>query len=107
MKTSTTRKSIQKKVVTEKEKPISISIKLNDSVQEIQTDNILQSLRELNIESMKVKTVSIFTITRENKTFHRILRIPLMRMLLANDVRRQIFAKTVNTALGISVTNYD
>lgn len=95
-----------KKTITKetKEKPITLAIKVDGQDKEIKTDNILESLRSLDIEPTKIKSRATFEVTNNGETYRKILTIIQLKRLLANDVYKQILAKQFNGAVG--VTNY-
>lgn len=100
MKKQTTKK-IRK---VPKDLPITMSLKLNGEVTEVGIDNVFHSLRSLKdqIDPQKIKTVTIFSFSKDDKTYRRILRVGMMKMLLANDIRKMMMAKVVNITLGLT-----
>jgi hypothetical protein len=89
------------------ELPISLSLKLNDKVKVFKTDNVLDTLRNLGEDPRFLKTLAVFTVEHNGHHFYRNLRIPFMRALLQNDMRRQLLAKQITLALGLSKSNYN
>lgn len=94
------------KRVTKKSKPITIVLRVAGQDQTIQTDNVLNSLRELSINTKLIKSRVEAYFTYEGKTLRRLYGIAQFRRLVLRDLNRQVVAKYVNTALGIPVTNY-
>ncbi len=88
--------------VIEREKNITFSIKVAGQDQLFETDDVLTSLRALSFDVNKIKTMTVFEITYKGKTYTKFLKIPHMKMILMNDMRKQIFAKIINQSLGIT-----
>ncbi len=94
-------KKTPKKKAPFKEK-ISLTLEMNGAKQETSADSVMELLENIGIEPMKVKTLTKMTFGYQGRNFYRILRIPFMKMLILNDMRRLLLAKTANSALGIS-----
>jgi hypothetical protein len=90
-----------------KELPITINLQVAGFDRVIKTDNILKSLRELDIDPIKVKSRAVFEFMYEDKVLRKIMVIFQFRRLLANDLTRQILAKYANQSLGLSVNSYE
>lgn len=97
----------KKVVVADKVSLITISLKLNGSEQVIHTDNVLHALRELAVNPLTIKTYALFKFSAGNLNFNKLVKIPQMKMIIANDLNRKMFAKVANLSLGIKVANYD
>lgn len=92
------------KVKDEQDKPITLAIKVAGQDKEIKTDNILESLRSLDIEPTRIKSRAVVEVTYNGQTYRKIITILQLKRLLANDIYRQILSKQFNSAVG--VTNY-
>ncbi len=86
-------------------KPITVILKLNGQVIEIKTDNVLATLRELPARPDFLKTIASLIVQYQGRTFNRVFRIPMFRMLLQNDSRKLMQAKIINQTLGITGEN--
>ena len=90
-----------------KELPITFNLKLDGQDQSFSTDNVLKSLRALEVDPLKIKTRPIIEVTYEGKTFRKVFHPIQFKRLLVNDVLKQITAKNFNVSLGIFVDNYN
>lgn len=89
------------------EKPITISLKLfgQDRLEDV--DNVLEFLRSLDIDPLKIKSRTTFTVSYGGNTYRKILTITQMKRLLGNDIVRQMTAKMINNACGIICNSYE
>lgn len=85
---------------------ITISLHLAGQDKQIKTDNVLKSLRELNVDPKLIKSRATFEVTYNGKTYRKILPIMQTKRLLSSDLVRKITAKIINSSLGI-VATYD
>ena len=92
-----------KKTIDKKEKPITISFKLAGYDRLVDVDNILEFLRSLDVDPLKVKSRATFEITYGKKTQRKIFNTTQFKRLLGNDIARQIAAKIFNNSLGINL----
>ena len=92
------KKTIEKK---ELEKPITISFKLAGYDRLVDVDSILDFLRSLDVDPLKVKTRATFEITYGNRTKRKVFNTTQFKRLLGNDISRQITAKIFNNSLDI------
>lgn len=91
------------KVKISPELPITLNLILSGQPVTIQTDNVLSSLRELEIDPLKIKTRPIIEITYGNETYRKAFTIPMFKRLLVNSVLQQIVAKQLSVAVGLKI----
>lgn len=100
--------SIAAPSIASSEKPIIISIDVNNETYVIKTDNILQSLRDLKIDPRIVKTVSRFTLSFNGSTpVVRIFNVQRMKRLLINPMVKLAIAKQFTNSLAAPKSNYE
>jgi hypothetical protein len=87
------------------DKPISLILKLNGQVVEIKTDNVLYTLRELPARPDFLKSMVYIEVKYQGRTFFRVFKVPMFRMLLQNSGRQLMLAKVINQTLGITGEN--
>ena len=94
---------IRENLPTEPKKEITFSLKIAGQDQLIQTDNVLETLRSLKtiLKPQLIKTVALMDISYNGKVWHRMFKIPMMRYLIQDDVRKMILAKNINQTLGL------
>lgn len=83
--------------------PITLTLKVNGETKIYHSDNVLILLRQLKDEFIpqEIKTMAQFTFEMEGKTFMRFLRVPFMKLLLGNDMRKKMMAKIINLTFGL------
>lgn len=84
------------------ELPITIELKLAGQDKTIKTDNILSSLREMDIDITKVKSRAVFEITHAGETYRKVMTIIQFKRLVASDIIKQIIAKQFTQAVGLT-----
>ncbi len=89
-------------VVEKKSDAISFTLQFNGKTVTTYTDNVLKSLREVDIVPTSLKTMTILTFKKDEKVYRRFLKVSFMKMLLANDMKKKMVAKVINTSLGLS-----
>jgi len=87
--------------------PITINMTVAGQSRLVDTDSVLEFLRELNMDPMKIKSRMILEITFNGNTLRRIYKIIQVRRMLISDLTKQVWAKYINVALGITVKDYE
>lgn len=92
------------KATDAKPKNISFSFTLNGVTTSVMVRSVLEALKELSasISPRAIKTMGVFHVQYEDRIYHRILKVQPMKMLLGNESRRLMVAKTINNNLGIT-----
>ena len=99
--------TMKKKTPAKKELPITINMTVAGQSKLIDTDSVLEFLRELDIDPMKIKSRMILEITYNGTTLRRIYKIIQVRRMLISDMTKQVWAKYINVSLGITVKDYE
>jgi hypothetical protein len=99
--------TMKKKTPAKKELPITINMTVAGQSRLVDTDSVLEFLRELNIDPIKIKSRMILEITFNGNTLRRIYKIIQVRRMLISDLTKQVWAKYINVALGITVKDYE
>jgi len=99
--------TMKKKTPTKKELPITINMTVAGQSRLVDTESVLEFLRELNMDPMKIKSRMILEITFNGNTLRRIYKIIQVRRMLISDLTKQVWAKYINVALGITVKDYE
>ena len=99
--------TMKKKTPAKKELPITINMTVAGQSRLVDTESVLEFLRELNMDPMKIKSRMILEITFNGNTLRRIYKIIQVRRMLISDLTKQVWAKYINVALGITVKDYE
>lgn len=88
-------------------KDISFVLNMNNSKREVLTDNILTSFRDVQVEPEHVKTRVLFELTRNDKTYRKIMYLAAFRKFLADDLHKRLLAKFFGRALQLAPNFYE
>ena len=99
--------TMKKKTPAKKELPITINMTVAGQSRLVDTDSVLEFLRELNMDPMKIKSRMVLEITFDGNTLRRIYKIIQVRRMLISDLTKKVWAKYINVALGITVKDYE
>jgi hypothetical protein len=91
---------MKKKTPAKKSLPITISMTVAGQSKLIDTDSVLEFLRELDIDPIKIKSRMVLEITYNGNTLRRIYKIIQVRRMLISDLTKQVWAKYINSAIG-------
>ena len=90
-----------------KELPITIKVIIDGQDATIKTDNVLQALRDLVIDPLKIKTMPKLEITYGKETYRKVFTAFNFKRLLTNDVMRQVTAKILSKSVGLTANNWE
>lgn len=94
----------KKKVI---EGNINFSLSLNDKKNEYKVSNVLTAFRALKLEPEEIKTRALFELTKDGRTYRKILYVSQFRRFLSSDLHQRLLAKFFGKALQLAPNLYE